>query len=55
MNKISKHKNELQISDTEQGNSLFSNVVKIIERRKFNAIGNKKNVSLRTICGLKKS
>jgi len=38
MNTISKHKNELQLSDTEPENILFSNVVKIIEKRKFNVI-----------------
>jgi predicted nuclease of restriction endonuclease-like (RecB) superfamily len=38
MNKISKHKNELQLSDTEQEYVLFSNVAQIIEKRKSNAI-----------------
>ncbi|MDD3772769.1 MAG: hypothetical protein PHC38_08955 [Weeksellaceae bacterium] len=38
MNKISKHKNELQLTDTEQENIVFSNVAQIIEKRKFNAI-----------------
>ena len=37
MNKI-KHKNELQLSDTEYESVLFSNVAQIIEKRKFNAM-----------------
>jgi hypothetical protein len=38
MSKIVKHKNEIQLSDTENENVLFSNVSEIIESRKFNAI-----------------
>ena len=38
MNKISKHKNELQLTDTERGNIIFSNISQIIEKRKFNAV-----------------
>ena len=38
MDKISKHKNELQLTDTEQENIVFSNVSQIIEKRKFNVI-----------------
>jgi len=38
MNKISKYKNELQLTDTEQENIVFSNVSQIIEKRKFNVI-----------------
>jgi hypothetical protein len=38
MNKMSKHKNEFQLSGTEHENIMFSNVVQIIEKRKFNAI-----------------
>jgi len=38
MNKISKHKNELQLADTDTENILFSNVSQIIENRKFNII-----------------
>jgi len=36
MNKIVKRKNELQLSDKEPENILFSNVSQIIEQRKFN-------------------
>jgi len=38
--KIMKQKNinKLQLSDTEQENTIFSNVAKIIENRKFNAV-----------------
>ena len=38
MNKISKHKNELQPADAAPENVLFSNVAQIIEKRKFNVI-----------------
>jgi len=38
MNKIAKHKNEIQLSDTEPEDILFSNVAQIIEKRKFNII-----------------
>ena len=38
MTKISKYKDELQVSDAEKGNVLFSDVVQIIERRKYNLI-----------------
>jgi hypothetical protein len=38
MSKISKHKNELQLTDTESESILFSNVSQIIEKRKINAI-----------------
>ena len=38
MNKISKHKNELQIADADTENILFSNVAQIIENRKINII-----------------
>ena len=37
MSKI-KHKNGLQLSDTEQENIVFSNISIIIEKRKFNAV-----------------
>ena len=37
MNNISKHKNELQLTDTEPETILFSDVAQIIEKRKFNA------------------
>ena len=38
MNKISKYKNEFQLTDTESESVLFSNVSQIIEKRKFNII-----------------
>ena len=38
MNERIKHKNELQLTDTEQENIVFSNVSQIIEKRKFNVI-----------------
>jgi len=38
MDKISKHKNEIQLADTEPENILFSNVAQIIEKRKYNII-----------------
>jgi len=38
MDKLLDNKNELQLSDTEKENTLFSNVAQIIEKRKFNAI-----------------
>jgi len=38
MNKISKRKNEIQLTDTEAENILFSNVAQIVEKRKFNAM-----------------
>ena len=38
MSKITKHKNNFQITDIEQGNIIFSNVAQIIENRKFNAV-----------------
>ena len=33
-----KHKNECQLTDTEQENIVFSNVSQITEKRKFNAV-----------------
>ena len=38
MNKLSKHKNEIQLVNTESESVLFSNVAQIIEQRKFNII-----------------
>jgi hypothetical protein len=38
MNQVSKHKNELQFTDTEQENIVFSTVSQIIKKRKFNAV-----------------
>ena len=38
MSKISKHKTELQRTDTASENILFSNVSQIIEKRKLNII-----------------
>jgi len=38
MNKITKPKNKIQRTDTEQENIIFSNVAQIIEKRKFNAV-----------------
>jgi predicted nuclease of restriction endonuclease-like (RecB) superfamily len=38
MNKLSKHKRELQLTETEPESILFSNVAQIIEKRKFNII-----------------
>ena len=38
MNKVAKHKNELQLADTYPENILFSDVAQIIEQRKFNII-----------------
>ena len=43
MNKIAKHKNENQHTDTEQENVLFSNVAQIIEQRKFNIVSTANN------------
>jgi len=43
MNKISKHKKELQLTDTEPENVLFSNVSQIIEQRKFNIVSTANN------------
>ena len=37
MNKI-KHKNKLQLTDTEPETILFPDIIQIIEKRKFNAI-----------------
>ena len=38
MDKISKHKNELQLANTAPENVIFANVSQIIEKRKFNVI-----------------
>jgi len=38
MNKITKQKKNLQTTDIEQKNIIFSNVAQIIEKRKFNAL-----------------
>ena len=38
MSKITKHKNSFQLSDAEQEKIIFSNVARIIEQRKFNAV-----------------
>jgi len=38
MSKITKHKKNLQATDIEQENIIFSNVAQIIEKRKFNAV-----------------
>ena len=38
MNAITKHKDELQFTDTEQEDIMFSKVSQIIEKRKFNAV-----------------
>jgi predicted nuclease of restriction endonuclease-like (RecB) superfamily len=38
MNKISKYKNDIKLTDTESDSILFSNVSQIIEKRKINAI-----------------
>ena len=38
MNKVTKHKNNFQLSNTEQEKIIFSNVAQIIESRKFNAV-----------------
>jgi hypothetical protein len=38
MSKITKHKNEFQLSDKEHENIIFSNVAQIIEKRKFNVV-----------------
>ena len=38
MSKITKHKKELQLSEKEHENIIFSNVSQIIEKRKFNAV-----------------
>jgi hypothetical protein len=38
MSKVMKHKNKIQLTDTEYENVVFSNVSQIIEKRKFNAI-----------------
>jgi len=38
MSKIVKRKNEIQLTDTDTENILFSNVAQIIEKRKFNVI-----------------
>jgi len=43
MNKISKHKKELQLTDKEPENVLFSNVSQIIEQRKFNIVSTANN------------
>ena len=38
MNKTMKHKNNIQLTDIEHENIIFSNVVQIIENRKYNAV-----------------
>ena len=38
MSKITKHKNNIQLSDIKQESIIFSNVAQIIEKRKFNTI-----------------
>jgi len=38
MSKITKQKNDFQLTDTERENIIFSNVAQIIEKRKFNAV-----------------
>ena len=38
MGQLTKHRNDIQLTDTEQESIIFSNIAQIIEKRKFNAV-----------------